>query len=47
MATVKPGERLRCTECGTEVVIIKADGVAPRCCGKAMESRSATTASVN
>jgi endogenous inhibitor of DNA gyrase (YacG/DUF329 family) len=34
----KPGERLRCAECGTEVVVIKSDGVLPRCCGQPMVS---------
>lgn len=34
MEPVKTGERLRCADCGTEVIIIKADGVRPACCGK-------------
>jgi hypothetical protein len=37
MSDVKPGGRFRCSQCGTEVVVLKADGVVPNCCGKAME----------
>jgi hypothetical protein len=38
MEPVKPGSRLRCEGCGTEVVVIKADGVLPACCGKPLAS---------
>ena len=45
MADMKPGERLRCADCGTQVVVIKADGPVPQCCGKELESASATAKS--
>jgi hypothetical protein len=38
MSEVKPGSRFKCTQCGTEVVVIKADGAVPGCCGKPMEA---------
>jgi hypothetical protein len=39
MDPVKPGARLRCEVCGTEVVVIKADDdVRPVCCGKPLSS---------
>ena len=44
MSDAKPGERFRCAECGTEVVVIKTGGPAPRCCGAEMESLSARPA---
>lgn len=44
MADVKPGMRLLCQECGTEVVIIKADGAVPSCCGQLMVNRAQTQA---
>jgi Desulfoferrodoxin, N-terminal domain len=34
---VKPGARYRCASCGTEVVVIKADGAVPQCCDAAMQ----------
>jgi desulfoferrodoxin len=37
MADAKPGERYTCASCGTQVVVIKADGTSPRCCGADME----------
>jgi DNA-directed RNA polymerase subunit RPC12/RpoP len=43
MAEIKPGERFRCTDCGTEIVVIKSDGPVPHCCGKEMESVSGAT----
>jgi DNA-directed RNA polymerase subunit RPC12/RpoP len=36
--TATPGARYKCTQCGTEVVVIKADDAIPRCCGKLMET---------
>ena len=42
MAEVKSGERLRCADCGTEIVVIKPGGPVPRCCGKELESVAAT-----
>jgi hypothetical protein len=44
VADAKPGERFRCDECGTEVVVIRTAGTAPRCCGADMESKSAKPA---
>lgn len=41
MADAKPGERYNCASCGTQVVVIKADGPAPRCCGTDMEPAAA------
>jgi hypothetical protein len=38
MADMKPGERLRCADCGTQIIVIKPDGSVPQCCGKDMES---------
>jgi hypothetical protein len=40
MSAVKPGERFRCAECGTEVVVIRPDGSVPHCCSTEMESSS-------
>jgi hypothetical protein len=40
----KAGERYRCGACGTEVVVIKTEGVTPRCCGAAMEAAAARPA---
>lgn len=42
MAEVKSGERLRCADCGTEIVVIKPGGPVPYCCGQEMERVSAT-----
>ena len=36
----KAGQRLRCTKCGTEVVVIKAPDRFPECCGQALEDLS-------
>ena len=44
MADMKPGARLRCADCGTQIVVIKPDGQVPHCCGKEMESASDTAA---
>jgi len=34
------GVRLRCAECGTEVIVIKGgEGAQPACCGKRLEPR--------
>jgi desulfoferrodoxin-like iron-binding protein len=48
MASAKPGQRFRCAECGTEVVVIKPGESVPSCCGQEMENASspssATTA---
>ena len=41
MADMKPGERLGCADCGTQIVVIKADGPFPHCCGKELERASA------
>jgi hypothetical protein len=38
MTEAKPGVRLRCEECGTEIVVVKADGVLPTCCDTVMVS---------
>lgn len=31
---VKAGTRLRCEECGSEFIVVKAEGPALQCCGK-------------
>jgi hypothetical protein len=47
MSDVKPGERLACSECGTEVVVIKAGGASPRCCERTLVSRARAEASAS
>ena len=44
MADVKPGQRLGCADCGTQIIVIKPDGSVPRCCGKEMAAAAATAA---
>ncbi|HTU74854.1 MAG TPA: hypothetical protein VMG38_15165 [Trebonia sp.] len=44
MAEAKAGQRFQCTTCGTQVVVIKTEGQAPRCCGADMVSSSARPA---
>jgi Desulfoferrodoxin, N-terminal domain len=34
MTETKPGERFRCADCGTEVMVIKSGGPVPHCCGR-------------
>jgi hypothetical protein len=34
MTAPKPGQRLRCDECGTEVVVVRSQGAVPSCCGR-------------
>ncbi|HET6809759.1 MAG TPA: hypothetical protein VFH50_01970 [Acidimicrobiales bacterium] len=38
MAVPKAGERLRCPQCGTEVVVVRAPGDEPKCCGQPLLS---------
>jgi hypothetical protein len=38
MAEAKAGQRFQCVTCGTQVVVIKTEGQAPRCCGADMAS---------
>lgn len=45
MSDAKPGERYNCASCGTQVVVIKADGTSPSCCGTPMEPAAAKKAS--
>jgi hypothetical protein len=42
MTQPKPGLRLRCGQCGTEIIVIKADGAWPTCCGDTMVDLSVT-----
>ena len=39
---VKAGTRLRCEECGAELVVIKAEGPELTCCGKPLSSLTAS-----
>ena len=39
MSIPKAGTRLKCQECGTEVMVVKAPGAALSCCGKEMGGR--------
>jgi hypothetical protein len=41
MAEAKAGQRFQCATCGTQVVVIKTEGQAPRCCGGDMDSLAA------
>ena len=34
MAVPKVGERLRCPDCGTEIVVVRAPDAEPSCCGR-------------
>jgi len=34
MAPPKAGQKLRCTECGTEAVVVRAPGSEVTCCGR-------------
>jgi hypothetical protein len=36
---VKVGERLRCEQCGTEIIIVKATDADVSCCGTTMSPR--------
>jgi hypothetical protein len=47
MADAKPGERYTCASCGTQIVVIKADGTSPQCCGTAMEANAAKKAATS
>ena len=47
MANAKPGEKFQCGTCGTQVVVIKTEGEAPRCCGADMASLSAKPATAS
>jgi hypothetical protein len=40
MDAPRAGQRLRCGTCGTEIVIVKASGEHPRCCGELMSDPS-------
>lgn len=44
MAEARAGEKFQCGTCGTQVVVIKTEGAAPRCCGAQMASLSARPA---
>jgi hypothetical protein len=44
MAEAKAGQRFQCGTCGTQVVVIKTAGQAPRCCGADMENSAAKPA---
>jgi hypothetical protein len=44
MAEAKAGQRFQCATCGTQVVVIKTEGHAPRCCGADMENSAAKPA---
>jgi endogenous inhibitor of DNA gyrase (YacG/DUF329 family) len=44
MAEAKAGQRFQCATCGTQVVVIKTEGQAPRCCGADMGNSSARPA---
>jgi hypothetical protein len=46
MDAPKAGQRLRCDTCGTEIVIVKASGERPRCCGVVMSDPSKKGTSV-
>jgi hypothetical protein len=47
MESTKPGTKLVCSGCGTEVVVIKASGSAPECCGAPLTSSIALKAAGN
>jgi hypothetical protein len=44
MAEAKAGQRFQCAACGTQVVVIKTEGQAARCCGADMENLAARPA---
>jgi hypothetical protein len=44
MAEAKAGQRFQCATCGTQVVVIKTEGQAPRCCGADMGNPAAKPA---
>jgi hypothetical protein len=44
MAEAKAGQRFQCATCGTQVVVIKTEGPAPRCCGADMQAPAAKPA---
>jgi hypothetical protein len=46
MDAPKAGQRLRCDTCGTDVVVVKAGGEHPRCCGELMSDPSKKESSV-
>lgn len=33
---VKAGTRLRCEDCGSEIIVVRASGPELQCCGKAL-----------
>jgi ribosomal protein S27E len=39
------GERVRCTSCGTEIIVVKAPTAALSCCGRPLVSLSEEGAS--
>jgi Desulfoferrodoxin, N-terminal domain len=44
MRATKPGERFRCAQCGTQVVVVRPGDDVPRCCNAEMESLSSPAA---
>jgi Desulfoferrodoxin, N-terminal domain len=44
VSVIKPGVRFRCAQCGTETVVVKADGAVPSCCGEEMANLSSQAA---
>jgi ribosomal protein S27E len=41
MTSTEVGARLRCENCGTEIIVVKRSTDEIRCCGSAMEARDA------
>jgi len=39
MAATTVGTRLRCEQCGTEIIVVKAAEDAVQCCGQPMAAR--------
>jgi rubrerythrin len=46
MGVPKAGQRLRCDQCGTEVVVIKSPDQVPKCCGQPLSDPSQKEQSV-
>ena len=47
MALPKAGQKLRCSQCGTEAVVVRAPGAEVTCCGRPLgepETSEATRA---
>lgn len=40
MSAPKVGERLRCSQCGTEIIVVKAPTGPVSCCGAEMIARA-------